>query len=196
MYKPGFLPVFTPSHKVVIIVLKRYNDPFRLWTALTRLNAINNERITMKRIIAPCLLPLLLSSLTYANSGKVDIHFNSVYAVYSVGDPDFNVKDNAYCQNNIGSQYLDKPISIEYTIEPKSMFQTSNINYLNSRIQLHPEGLTDRYAFMSDDVGALKQNKIFRVIANFDKALQIASSFVMFKTDHGFNCVLMGVGPV
>jgi hypothetical protein len=183
-------------NKVVIIVLKRYVDQFRLFNVFTRLNAKDNERNNMKKMVYPCLLPLLLSSLSYANSGKVDIHFNSVYAVYSVGDPDFNAKDNAYCQNNIGSQYLDKPISIEYTIEPKSMFQTSNINYLNSRIQLHPEGLTDRYAFMSDDVGALKQNKIFRVIANFDKALQIASSFVMFKTDQGFNCVLMGVAPV
>ncbi len=150
----------------------------------------------MKKIILQCVCPLLLTGMSYASSGTVEIHFSNVYAVYSVGDPDFNAADNSYCRDNIGAQYLDKPISVSYTIEPKATYQTSKVDYLTAHVPLYPEGLTDRYSFMSDGVGALGQNKIFRVIASFDKALQIASSFVLFNTDHDFNCVMVGVGPV
>ncbi len=150
----------------------------------------------MKKNILLAVLPLLSPLTLFARSGKVDIHFNHVYAVYAVGEPDFNAADNRYCRSTISPQYLKKPLSLSYTIESKSSYQTSNINYLNTQVTLYPEGLTDRYAFMSDDIGALKQNKIFRVIATFDKAFQVASSFVLFKTDHSFNCVMIGVGPV
>ena len=150
----------------------------------------------MKKIILLTVLPLLSPATLLARSGKVDIHFDHVYAVHAVGEPDFNAADNRYCRTTISPQYLKKPLSLSYTIESKSSYQTSNINYLNTQVRLYPEGLTDRYAFMSDDIGALKQNKIFRVIATFDKAFQVASSFVLFKTDHGFNCVMIGVGPV
>ena len=57
-----------------------------------------------------------------------------------------------------------------YTIEKKSTYQTSQVNYLNEQVSLYPEGLTDRYSFMSDGVGTLGHNNIFRVIASFDKA--------------------------
>lgn len=150
----------------------------------------------MKKLMLRCVCPLLLTGIAYARSGSVDIHFSNVYAVSFAGEPDFNADDNSYCRKNIGSQFLQKPMSVSYTIEPKSTYQTSQVNYLSEQVPLYPEGLTDRYSFMSDGVGTLGQNNIFRVIASFDKALQIASSFVLFKTDHGFNCVMVGVGPV
>jgi len=139
---------------------------------------------------------LVMCTSAYSQTGKVEIHFIQVYAVHQAGEPDFNSVDNEYCRSHVGAKYLDKPITVTYTIEPASTYQTGKVEYLSQEVPLYPEGLTDRYSFMSDGVGALGQNKIFRVIASFDKALQMASSFVLFNTGQEFNCVMVGVGPV
>lgn len=139
---------------------------------------------------------LVMCTSAYSQTGEVEIHFLQVDAVHQAGEPDFNSADNEYCRHLVGAKYLDKPITLSYTIERASTYQTGQVEYLGERVPLYPEGLTDRYSFMSDGVGALEKSNIFRVVASFDKALQMASSFVLFNTGQEFNCVMVGVGPV
>ena len=150
----------------------------------------------MKKINLFIILLVMCSSSALAQSGSVTIHFGSTYALDKLGQPDFTPLHNRYCRDHVGASFQAEPIKIDYAIDQKSSFQTSRVTFLDHQVALYPEGLTDRYAFMSDGVGALDQSKIIRVIVNFDKSLQIASSFILFDTDQGFNCAMMGVGPV
>ena len=151
-----------------------------------------------KRIMMVCFLLGLFSSVS-AKSGDIDIKYTAIFAFSQKGGShvDNVPQDKAYCFAHFGKLYQSEPITIHYSIDPVSLLQDVKVDFLTENaLQLHPEGLTDRYYFLSDGVRSLQQHQVSQVFVFMDKALQLASTKIVFTTPYNYECVMVGVGPI
>ena len=142
---------------------------------------------------------MAVTAAGYAKTGDIDIKYTAVFALTQDGTPhvDHQPKDEAYCRSHFEKHYATEPFTIHYTIDPVSQLQDVRVDFLTEKaLPLHPEGLTDRYYFLSDGVGSLQQHHVAKVFVFIDKALQLASTKVVFDTPNNYQCVMVGVGPV
>ena len=145
-----------------------------------------------------CFFLGLFSSVS-AKSGDINIKYTAVFPFSQKGGGhvDNIPQDKAYCLSHFGQPYQDESITIHYTIEPVSQWQDVTVDFLTEKsLQLHPEGLSDRYYFLSDGVRSLQQHQVSQVFVFMDKALQLASTKIVFTTPYNYECVMVGVGPV
>ena len=150
----------------------------------------------MRRFLLCLMMCVLPFGLLYAKSGDFTLQFNHINAVREDGLPDFNSNDSAYCIAQYQSRFINELASVHYQIDSQHSYQTSQAHYLNQNIALYPEGLTDRYNFISDDVGSLHQQNVIRLIMSVDKNFKLAHGWVMFKTAKDFNCVFSGKASI
>ena len=106
---------------------------------------------------------LVTSVHAFSNKTTTSVSFhglNNVMAVAYNGSPDKNPADVAYCWNN--NPVANQEVDITYTIDACKSYATV-ISYPGKPV-LHPEGLSDKIAFMSDGT----YHQITRIIFMMD----------------------------
>ena len=134
------------------------------------------------------------STAIIAKSGSFTLHFNHIQAYNMNGSPNFSNEYNQFCKVNYLKNFNNEPIVMDYQIDDKTLQQIGVATYLKQPVQLHPEGLTNRYAFISDGVKPLDNRNIKQITAGLDKSYHYYYSTIMFKGTDRFNCVMSAVG--
>ena len=142
----------------------------------------------MKKLITILLLSIGCWSGVFAEQGQVSLNFNHLMAYDNGGMRDFNQQDNQLCVTKYAATLPSKMIFF-YAIDPKTQSQIGRAKIDSGSVDLFPEGLTNRYSFMSDDVSPLSNHNVLRITANIDQAFQRADANIMLKGRKSFSCV-------
>lgn len=129
----------------------------------------------MKKLACVLLITALsstaLSSIVFAKNktGHFTVRFTKIFATQDNGSRDFSFKNNLQCISSY-HKFLFKTMRVDYTINPKNLFETVTATFEGNKVILNSEGTSDRYRFISDGTGSLQLQGINRVMASLNHA--------------------------